>query len=397
MAAPVKYYSSAMNGAPSVTGQVGTLLNVLDACLVNGFGQQNATSLSVTSNEATLVLPSTPPFIVNGAIQIQGAVPSALNDTWVVTSVVGNTVKFKTTGVSDGAASGTITAKVPGSGWDRPFSGTNVGVYRSSDVESVRHYLRVDDSVGMYANVRGFETMSDATNGTFPYPAVGSAATGGRWAKSGTADATTRPWIIVATSKSFYYYVASSLATHGFCMFFGDIIPYRTADQYRSCLNSFPPTANPSLMNSIMWSCMGAGNLSVPSSSNTDITFSRNTWGAGAAPVCSKTSALQTADGYSGTATYNSRALPYPNPAEGGLHLAPIVIVNTGPYLRGEYPGAFHSGQVAAGNFTTGDIIPGTGKLAGKTLLVVRAGPPALTYSAANTGMVVFDLTGPWY
>lgn len=34
----VRVYQSTDSGAPSLTGQTGTLVSLLDACLVNGFG-----------------------------------------------------------------------------------------------------------------------------------------------------------------------------------------------------------------------------------------------------------------------------------------------------------------------------------------------------------------------
>jgi hypothetical protein len=48
-----KWYRSTMTGAAALSGQAGKLIDVLDACLINGFNQVTLTSLVVASNVAT--------------------------------------------------------------------------------------------------------------------------------------------------------------------------------------------------------------------------------------------------------------------------------------------------------------------------------------------------------
>ena len=45
-------------------------------------------------------------------------------------------------------------------GWTEAFTGTNVACFKSSDVTSNGHYLRVDDSVATPLRVIGYESMT---------------------------------------------------------------------------------------------------------------------------------------------------------------------------------------------------------------------------------------------
>jgi hypothetical protein len=98
------------------------------------------------------------------------------------------------------------------------YSGTNKAAYRSLDVTGTRLYLRVDDTVGVYADVSGYESMSDIDTGTGPFNGGGS----GRWYKSGTADATARGWRVYADSRCFYFY--ANKGTETAAAWFGDIV-----------------------------------------------------------------------------------------------------------------------------------------------------------------------------
>jgi hypothetical protein len=89
------------------------------------------------------------------------------------------------------------------------------------------------------ARVCGFETMSAITptgTGQFPTAAQSTVGIGTLvMRKSVTADATARPWTIVANGQTIYLFIESGdtttpLATTTFC--FGDFKSFKTADQY---------------------------------------------------------------------------------------------------------------------------------------------------------------------
>ena len=55
---PVKYINNNMRGAPQLPGTAGTLIAVLDAFLITGFGQVTALSVTVAGGIATASLQS---------------------------------------------------------------------------------------------------------------------------------------------------------------------------------------------------------------------------------------------------------------------------------------------------------------------------------------------------
>ena len=50
----VKVYFSDQAGAPVLTGQVGSLINVLDAVLVNGYNEVNVASMTRSGSTVTV-------------------------------------------------------------------------------------------------------------------------------------------------------------------------------------------------------------------------------------------------------------------------------------------------------------------------------------------------------
>lgn len=165
-ATEVKYFDSKMVGTPVMSGTYGTLLAVLDACLVTGFNLKTVDSLVVAGGVATATVSTGHGMALYSVILIAGATPAELNGEKRVTWIDTNTLKFDATGIADTTATGTITMKMAPAGWEKPFSGTNKAVFRSPNVECPRHYFRFDDTATMTCKVRGYETMTDVDTGT---------------------------------------------------------------------------------------------------------------------------------------------------------------------------------------------------------------------------------------
>lgn len=88
-------------------------------------------------------------------------------------------------------------------GWTRPYNDTNVAVFKQGGTSPKHsHYLRVEDVGGTSARVVGYETMSDANTGTNPFPDNLQLSGGLYWYKP--ISATTRPWMVFATERTFY-------------------------------------------------------------------------------------------------------------------------------------------------------------------------------------------------
>jgi hypothetical protein len=176
----VRIYRSSDASAPVLTGQVGKLTDLLDACLVNGYGAKTA------------------------------------------------------------------------AGWTIAFTTTNKRAYQQNTTGSnnpTGMCLYVDDTgpgagAAKEARVCGFETMSAITpTGTGQFPTSAQSAIGvGTLVvrKSNTADATARPWTLIANGQTIYLFIESgdnvnpALGTTTFV--FGDFKPYKTGDVYAVCI-----------------------------------------------------------------------------------------------------------------------------------------------------------------
>lgn len=118
--------------------------------------------------------------------------------------------------------------------WAKAFTGTNKAVYRSDNGE--RYYFRVDDSIGAYAGVRGFATMSDVDTGTDQFP-TGTQQTTYVWHKSSTADSTSRTYLGICTDRFIILLVSGGWSGAGQDLyFFGEPIKFNPADTGATCL-----------------------------------------------------------------------------------------------------------------------------------------------------------------
>jgi len=150
----VTLYSHTDVGAPQLTGEVGKVITVLDACLVNGYGSKVAAGW-------------TKPF-------------SGTNK-GVYRSPAGNRLFLRI--LNDNATTDTI-------------GGSNVGICRAV----------------------GYETMSDVDTGTGSFPTAVQLAGGLIMHTTYDRTATVRPWWLIADEKMFYFIPSyDSSACFGFC------------------------------------------------------------------------------------------------------------------------------------------------------------------------------------
>ncbi len=238
----VKWYTSAMPSAPVLTGLAGSLVAVLDACLVTGFGSRTLTSLSVTSEVATATIGAGHTYQQHSIVKIEGATPTELNGEKRILSVTGTQFTFAAADVEDGSASGTITASMPPGGWDKVYSATNKAVYRPQDLVAATGILtRVDDTgtrpteAGRVALLRGYEAMSDIDTGTGLIPTAAQDAAGPRLLKSDTASSAGRAWFVATDGLSVILWTATYGVnqTIGALHLFGDAMTYKlSGDAY---------------------------------------------------------------------------------------------------------------------------------------------------------------------
>ena len=392
---PVKYFHSAMRGAPTVSGTAGTMIGLLDACLINGFGTVTLTGLSASSGVATATVSSGNSFDVGAIVLIAGATPGALNGEARVLTSTATSFTFATS-AADGAASGTITAKyAPVGGWDKIYSGTNKAVYQSTDLQANGHCLRLDDSGTNYSVVRGFEAMSDVDTGSGPFPTTAQVSdTNSRWWKYGSAGATATDWYFFGDSRFFFHAIAMySVPANGLIypmhpMGFGDSVALAPGgDAWSTGLAYVNATSN--------MATHGLSSGSSPSGTG-GVYCARAITGLGAAAGCAKRPYMGAVNMASGSEDTFGAGV---SPVDGKLLLSKMLLlndsVNTAP-PRAEIPGIYylpHSGVFRPG-LATGYVVEVDGALAGRRLIAVGAGG-AYDSISINGGFLV-DVTGPW-
>lgn len=387
---PVKYLHSGMRGAPVLTGQAGTLVALLHAALVTGFGMVTALSASVAAGTATVQFNAGQSFDVGDIVVVAGATPADLNGEARVLTASGNHITFATT-APDGAASGTITVKAAPVGWDRPYSGTNKAVFRSADPAANGHYLRVLDTSAQFARVTGYTAMTTVDAGTGPFPTAAQFSGGGYWHKSIQADGTPVTWKLFGDTRFFFLSIAYASpygpeyrAAAALC--FGDPIALQIGgDPWSTALTCSGSSYSYH---------RGIEDAGAPSSPGAVATcMARASGGAGSGVLVDARTysigALSGADTSLGQ---------YPSSVDGRLRLTPVFWREQGgsyPPPRAVAPGFLYVPQYgASAAFADGSSITGTGDLAGRRLVAVRVATSVV--SANPEGVYFIDATGPW-
>lgn len=243
----VRYYHSDMPGAPVLSGTAGTLIHVLDACLVDGWDVRAINTLTVANGIATAQISAGHFYGEGDVIRVAGATPAALNGDWRLASVTGSTAVWSVDGlgIPDGSATGTITAMRAPAGWEKVFAATNKAVYRSlRHAEHNGLLLYVDDSTGTAAQAYGYESMTSIDTGTARFPAAAQSAENW-WGKSSVLDATSRSWVVVADAKRFTYCPrpnSSYPKGRPFC--FGLLLHAQGVDPWATFINGAASAAN---------------------------------------------------------------------------------------------------------------------------------------------------------
>ena len=305
----VTTYRSTDASAPVLNGLAGSLISVLDGCLVTGYGAQLAAGW-------------TKPFTGTNLASYRQGTGS-------------NQYYLKVRDDGPGAAGARET--------------------------------RVRGFEVMTA-VTATDTAADGTN---PFPTVAQASTGIYSRKSVNADNQARAWIVVADARTFYMFsltgdVALTYLWWGFGEYFSFMSsdPGRTMLFARSAENSVLAVSEPDRTASL-------GNLGPTAGLwyvNRDVTTIAGT-PVVALPI--GRSGDTTTAGASTVAF--SGSINHTNSADRKSYVAPIRIANGSPSVnfRGRVRGVWHW-QHAINTIADGETFTGTGDLAGKTFLVIK-------------------------
>lgn len=190
------------------------------------------------------------------------------------------------------------------------------------------------------AFVRGYVDWDAVTGvGTDPFPTVAQLSTGYIWRKSVTADAVARPWVIVGNSKMVYPLISSS-GTLPNAYWAGDVNSFRPGDQYCFGVAG-GVTQNTAAGNesSTAFQATHAGQSA--GSSSKFGRFARSADGAIASPIaaCVALTSFINIAGMFGSTYQNARS--YPGAVSGGLDFVEILVSQGNMAERGIFPGVF--------------------------------------------------------
>lgn len=369
---PVKHFLSTHAGAPILSGTAGSMIAVLDACLVNGFNLLTLDSLVVV--DGVLTGTKAGHGFVPDQVVATSANESDLTGEWTVTTTTSNTFSAVATGVANVTGTGTRTAKAAPLGWSKVFSGTNKAVYRSNDPTSTGMYLRVDDTGTIGGRVVGYEAMTDVDTGTGPFPTTSQMSGGLYWTKSAQADTTARLWKLFGTSKKFDFFPrvdTSAYTVHHYL--FGDFVSEKQGDAYQ-CLIA----GESSNTTSIGYGGIGNYNFSAGS-----VYAPRSYTQIG--------TSVQMGTGFCGLSQSGGAGNPaYPSLANNGLILSPILLLeSTTRVMRAlSLPGTYATPQTLP--MSDGDVVTDIAALPGRKLMATATG------IQWTEGRLFIDITGPW-
>ena len=392
MANEIIWYDESETGIPVLNNVAGSLIAILDACLVTGFNNKTLTSVVVTS--AVAVATVTAHGYGDGKmVDIAGAGNALINGRKKITFLTSSTFSFPAPGVADGSISGTITAKRSPLGWTRLHAAAaTTGLWSRSDVTATTMSLRIDDTAAGNASVTQaralmVESYTDINTFTGLSPTAAVLLNGQYWSK-GANTVAAKAWVLVGDSKTFYLFTdSSSYPSTSYAgvpsgpLVFGDIKSYKNSDPY---------------------ACIIAGNTS---SSGDTFGFggsALNTAGTAVA-VTSSSLVARAATGLGanvgfiplryGTGRFGGQGPIYPSPIDNGLEItAPVLLADgtnaLGP-IRGEFRGigdpqanlpiaVFHK-QVLS-------------NLVGSSNQWLMVGYQI----TGSPGHLAFDITGPW-
>lgn len=269
-------------------------------------------------------------------------------------------------------------------GWTRAFpAGPIAGVTKAAFQQGAGSngmYLRVQDDgpgAGTFkeARITGYETMSDVDTGTNPFPSAAQGVGGVAMVvarKSTALSAVARDWIVFADSRTAYVLIKSEVAVgvagDYSCFCFGEFYSFQQNDPYRVFISgrisedSAAPQSDTFVRSDQFVNAQTLGHF-MPRGHN-------GTYG----PINLGKTSDQIKNGGLG-AGFGS--VPYTNPSDGGLYLAPYWVSDgvTAPVqgLRGRLRGLWNFLHPVA-SVNDRDTVSGgaSGELAGKTFIFIK-------------------------
>lgn len=375
MSAPI-VYSNTDAGAPVLNNVAGSLVEVVRACAVNGFGLRSVASIVVVSGVATANC-ATHGFVAQPGrlVRVAGASLPGLNGDVQLTAADINTFSYPAPGVPDGTYTGAMTAMRPPLGWVEAFTGTNRAIFARSTPQATGSMLRIVDTrvspaLSQYAQVTMVASATDLDTVTDVVPTDLDIA---YWS-TGEISAAAKPWTIVGDDRWMWLLLPSPTSGAPVLYFFGDPVLLNPGDAGGAMLCVHGPTAFASAIGGLTLQQILPSN-SVTQGSSTEVSFFHRslTGVSGRHPVI-----------VCGAPGWGSAGLS-------GDAVVPVLtgyFVRSASAFRGQLPGLW----IPQGNkpFDAGAVHSFAGLDRHLLALQVR------TDAGGAAGQVMLDVTGPW-
>ena len=228
-------------------------------------------------------------------------------------------------------------------------------------------------------SVAGLAGTNTTATGSNQFPtvaqlAIGQGAVTAR--KSTDLSATERQWVLFADSSSVYAYISTGdTAGMYYAFMFGDIYSAKSgsADTYKAILiGGIAEAAAGTVANQRL------DGLSLVNAVTTGHFLQRSFSG-----FLTGVTAGKHGDGNKGSPTLLIGITQYPNGADNGFYISPVwVHENTNSTIRGKMRGFWHVLH-ALGSFSDGQTFTGTGDFAGRTFMVIK--------QSANAGVYLME------
>lgn len=418
----VRWMHSGMQGAPVLDNNWGDLTAMLRACCVTGFNVRPIQSITCQGTKATIQCAGHG-YVEHQVVQIENATPAGYNGAHRVVSVEGAntlTIELESELPEAQAAPGqTLQMRTAPLGWESLFDdGGQKLVLRSTDPQSTRNVLRVDDScpagytttwakfgrVTMAQNMSDLDTFIgarapfDPADPTKNEVANGSGYYGIRsgWFKwyyaayrsssfseYSTPENGSRNWWLAGDGRTFYLGIACQ---QGWVWAnpwgAGDLESLQSPDPFATFLAA---TEQAGPANNTVYSA-SSGDLGGKADTKTCRVLLRDYLGEGLPVRFTPRSFNVGANNFtSGWGT----GIRYPNGPGNGLLLHPVWVLQDNGHLRGRFRGLYHVlHKQTLGHLA---IVDGVAGLPGRKAMLVDTWG-----DSNNSGSVAIDITGPW-
>lgn len=219
MSGQVKWFSSENFNAPSLGNNWGDLINVLNKCLIDGYGSQNITSVVISDGVGVATFPGAHKLEMFQWIKFTGATNTTLNTEFKILGLTSNTIEFLID-LPDQTITESIACSLAPIGWSKPFSDEGRAVFQAKNTDTNPYFLRVDDTCdplhtptrAKFAKVGILESCTSIDDISGPQAPFDPLAPTKNWIGTGTAGSTAA---IIGWARWVYATAHTSYANNG--------------------------------------------------------------------------------------------------------------------------------------------------------------------------------------